>query len=785
MPHTVDSPGPAWRTAHFSDCIVDRQHREVILGGMVERIEPRAFDILLLLLDRRGQVVTKDDLVQACWGAYTPTQSAVARAVMKARRAIGDTDSHWLQTAHGSGYRLVGSVEFDRQPPASEDGDRAPAPSEASSSCRLMLLPFANATLGNSCGWAELGLVSLIAKSLDALPAVSVVPLRDVLAALRGIAPSADPRARLTIVESTLGPGMCVWGELRGGEGRFILHFNLRAQEGALHRGTVIGSDPGTMAVDAVQQLRQWIAPLTDASSVPRALDLADPFLNSVFARALQCVSEERLHEADHLLALLRECGVRHPSVLQETARVLLSLGRADAGDYLPALEATSRQDGGPKMLALSRSLQATHLELQGRIPESIAATLEAVDIAQAAGLADLTARLMVTCASRMAMGSDARADALLSQAILRAERLGNRVVLCDAYCAAGRVAGFRNDWNSALHHQLSAVAIADSMHEASRSWAYGALSWVQSELGMLNEAARSGAIGFRAARLSGAEPQQGLAAGQAALAYLACRRIQDTVALYASLKELADDTSVSMLAAREGYCRASLLALTGRFDDALAILGEVMAAARGHPRLLARFQASKLRLLLRARRFDALVAECNAIRRTEHTCRDTRLEPLIERALALREHLALADTQAALRRLDRLARSQPASEVHAAIGLETAWIHLELGSVGAAAALVDSLQTWLEQSQAGLLVAARLQYARGDWSSAVELQRKCLLRFNECSTPAQHAGLAAYERAQAQGRQQEIEILDTPLTQDWGIVAEIRRKMPAELGGG
>ena len=538
------------------------------------------------------------------------------------------------------------------------------------------------------------------------------------------------------------------------------------------------------MATDAAVHLRRWLSPESDALTMGQSVDLGDPFYNQAFARALQCTREERLNDAVHLLEILQEFGVRHLVVLHETARVFIALGRPGADEHLRAFEAAAQESGSPMLLAACCSLQGALLEFQGRIAESVTATLEAVEIAQKNGLVDMTARLMVTCASRMAMGFDPRTDALLSHAMQQAERLSNRIVLCDAYCAAGRVAGFRNDWISAQQHQLAAVAIADTMHEASRSWAYGALSWVQSELGLLEEAAKSAAAGFRSARLSGAEPQQGLAAGQAALAYIASRRIRDTANLYRDLQALRGDTSAAMHVAREAYCSAPLLCASGRFDEALERLAGAIEVSRRQPRLLSRCQAQRLKVLLRARRFDELEMVCAAIRTSEHASQDVRLAPLADWAMAFRDHLGNGKTEAAMQSLKATIRAQAASEVHAMISLDAAWVHLEQGETGEAATLVAPLQTWLHQSQPGLMVAGRLRHAREDFAGAASTHRECLRRFSESTTAFHRQLLGVYELAEQARRSQDIARLDEPLSVHWGIAVDVLDDVPQDLGG-
>jgi hypothetical protein len=650
---------------------------------------------------------------------------------------------------------------------------------------RLVLLPVINDTPDPALGWVEFGLMAFVAQALQVLPGIGIVPTLDTFAALRGV-PTSDPlEKKLAAIESALGQVSCVWARLSGSEPRFVLDFGLATSTNQALHGTVIGADPAKLAMDAASRLRFRLAPEDHAHDSEELLNLGDTFLNQVFARAMQCSGEQRYLESEHLLDVLREAGVRDVPVLYETANVLVALGRAAAGSELQSLERAVAETRDGFLHAMCRALRGTHLELQGRIADSVAATLDAVNVAQQRGLSDLTARLMVTCAGRMAMAVDNRVDALLSQAVQRAEALGNRVVLCDAYSAASRAAGFRSDWNLALQHQLAAVTIADTMHEASRSLAYGGLSLVQVELGQLDEAARSATIAFSTSQLSGAARQRGLAAGQTALAYLSCRRLRDTAKLYQTLRRLsADDSSLAMLVARDVYCRATLLCMTGHHDEALRIVATISEIVREDPRLLARCQAHHVRVLLHARRFDELVSVCGSIRAARQGYEDQRIRATIEQALAFRSHFALRKTHAALEQLHEVVASLEASDAHARISLDAAWLHLERAEVREAAALVAPLRTWLEQSQAGVLVAGRLRYANGDWAGAVATHEMFLQRYTESATPLHHSLLEIYREAQVRDRAIDIPVLGEPVDLHWRIADDVLRELPAELGG-
>lgn len=96
----------------FGDCELRQQTRELLRDGEIVAVEPRAFDLLELLVRNRDRVVSKDEIHDAIWAGTYVSEASLSRCVMKARRAVGDdADSqHTIKTVHGRGYRLVADL---------------------------------------------------------------------------------------------------------------------------------------------------------------------------------------------------------------------------------------------------------------------------------------------------------------------------------------------------------------------------------------------------------------------------------------------------------------------------------------------------------------------------------------------------------------------------------------------------------------------------------------------------------------------------------------------------
>ncbi|MCG8369514.1 MAG: winged helix-turn-helix domain-containing protein, partial [Proteobacteria bacterium] len=93
----------------FKDCEFDPGRRELRRNGELVPLEPRVFALLLYLIEQRHQAVDKDEIQDTVWAGMIVSETALARAIMKARRAVGDSadTQSVIRTVHGHGYQFI------------------------------------------------------------------------------------------------------------------------------------------------------------------------------------------------------------------------------------------------------------------------------------------------------------------------------------------------------------------------------------------------------------------------------------------------------------------------------------------------------------------------------------------------------------------------------------------------------------------------------------------------------------------------------------------------------
>lgn len=100
---------------------LDLRTAQVRRGRQWLALDRSSYEVLLALLMRAGQVLSKDDLLDAAWPGRVVSENSLAKAISRLRRELGDEASAPLQSVHGYGYRWAGEVhwlEAETAPPA-------------------------------------------------------------------------------------------------------------------------------------------------------------------------------------------------------------------------------------------------------------------------------------------------------------------------------------------------------------------------------------------------------------------------------------------------------------------------------------------------------------------------------------------------------------------------------------------------------------------------------------------------------------------------------------------
>jgi TolB-like protein/Flp pilus assembly protein TadD len=175
------------RTVRFGAFEVDLQARELRRRGLRLKLQETPFQVLEMLLETPGEVVTRQKLREKLWpGTYVGFDRSINTAVNTLRRVLGDSPENprFVETRFRLGYRFIAPVEAEEEAPGTAQ------PGEAIRS--VAILPFENVGADPEMEYLSDGITESIISSLSQLPRVRVMARSTVF---RYKGQGIDPRA--------------------------------------------------------------------------------------------------------------------------------------------------------------------------------------------------------------------------------------------------------------------------------------------------------------------------------------------------------------------------------------------------------------------------------------------------------------------------------------------------------------------------------------------------------------------------------------------------------------
>ena len=114
------------KKVRFDDFELDYARFQLCRGGSPVRLEGLPLQLLMFLVEKRGQLVTRDEISSQLWSkdVFVDVEQGINTAIRKIRRALADDagEPQYLQTVVGRGYRFVA--------PTAEENASSQSPAE-------------------------------------------------------------------------------------------------------------------------------------------------------------------------------------------------------------------------------------------------------------------------------------------------------------------------------------------------------------------------------------------------------------------------------------------------------------------------------------------------------------------------------------------------------------------------------------------------------------------------------------------------------------------------------
>src|SRR5215510_15044120 len=88
----------------FYNFTLDLTRGCLLHDGEEIKLRPQTFATLIFLVENRGRLISKDELIKAVWPEWNASDNQLARCLSEVRHALGDDKQHYVKTVPRRGY---------------------------------------------------------------------------------------------------------------------------------------------------------------------------------------------------------------------------------------------------------------------------------------------------------------------------------------------------------------------------------------------------------------------------------------------------------------------------------------------------------------------------------------------------------------------------------------------------------------------------------------------------------------------------------------------------------
>jgi len=107
------------KKVRFDDFVLDFGRFQLMRSGCPLKLEGLPLQLLMLLIEKQGQVVTRERIADALWGkdVFVDVEQGINTAIRKIRMALDDNSGQprYLQTVVGRGYRFIALINVEEE----------------------------------------------------------------------------------------------------------------------------------------------------------------------------------------------------------------------------------------------------------------------------------------------------------------------------------------------------------------------------------------------------------------------------------------------------------------------------------------------------------------------------------------------------------------------------------------------------------------------------------------------------------------------------------------------
>ncbi len=767
------------RVYRFGRFVIDVSSRELRKDDVEVVVQPRVFDLLVYLIENNERAVDKDELQDAVWPGMVITETALTRAVMKARKAVDDdaATQATIKTLHGHGYRFIAdriseepasvsatqSVESGLLSVASQQGDTKKIsaklaltiivalllvvsvswivlrPHESlASDTRIAVLPLTDKSNNPELAWASLGLMSYATNLIKLDGSLQVVPDGNVVSLTSNFSWNGvldDPQS-VELIEKlrrVYGASHIVSMELETQGVALRMNYGLLGPDGTLQRGTLVG-DQGTELTQGVVQSVFGLLLRKRHIGGDAILVSEDPFNNEAFARGMSLTLAGRCAEAVKYYEVIIE---QEPELFAprfENAACLRILGEWEqAESILDGLISEQRALGANLLLAKSLMTQGILYNRTGRLDLAEQAHNEALTLSDTVGDRELSAKILQNLAIVMDDRSQfEEAEELLDLAVLAYREAGLEFLPGQLYSGKANIRMAQGELAEAeLFLEQALIAFREIGDRRNEAMMLNNTGYLKRRQGKLLEAEQYHMRSLEIREDIGDRVGVGRVYGMLGVVYTSLGNYEDAKMAAESALEIARETKDRLFEATSLAQLADVERALGNYESARQNYAQgrsVFVEIQDQMRVL-QSDLKLARLDLIDNRLEA--AETTTLLVLDESRDNDLLQPEVQSLELLGDiavargdrATAIAEFKAALERV----REASWTGKENTLGTKLANVFLDESDIESAAPLIGAL-SGQEPNVQSLKVQARYAFDRGNAETAVKLMKQAKL---------------------------------------------------------
>ncbi|KWT70212.1 MULTISPECIES: hypothetical protein [unclassified Variovorax] len=586
-------------------------------------------------------------------------------------------------------------------------------------------LPFRNHTGRDALVWVEFCMAALLNRELEAQQALSVLPLIDVVTALKrsGEGPSS---ARAIEQVRALGARTVIAAQVHSHENGFELRYQLHGDMALADASPLRGGDLTQLTIALGRKLARELV-----DEEPARVS-TDTFTNEAFTRAMHAAREQRYQVAQDYLQV---CVASQPHALDMDVEHVESLAAIEHPETAPkAQHLLARAAASADVATQARVLRALAAYYRALENNELARTLihRALTLLEANGDEALKAAVLLERCELAIADREFELAQSIGRRVLAAAQGGDHDRLT-AQCLRqeGVIAHLRGQADPALEALQRSARLSRTPHpqHADLARTLYQIAIVHRDAGRMREAALAIDEAVECAKLAGTPVRHALTLALALTVHSDAGNHAVADAAQATLG------SASMQQSRAGRFLSQLTQAwlhwrSGRTVDALQRMEQVRMLGREARRFWLSFAITMhTGMAIAGGRYDLahdLIAEIEANRRFyEGTC-------LYGCATFFKAALAHArgDRQQAWRMLRETLAVSSVGIVRSNACLAAAWLACEDRALHEVQGWLDQVPAWTAEHPNGIMALARFRFEQGDWAAAAELQARYVERW-------------------------------------------------------